>query len=617
VFVDRALRIKRFTPLSSGVFSLLANDVGRSLLDITHRLEYDSLDQDMARVFETLRPLEREVRSQDGRWYLARISPYRTDEDRIEGMVLNFIDVSERRQAQEQLRARDERLRLVAESTRDFAIITLDGEGRVTSWNQGAELMYGYAEGEILGESFGRIFVPEDRAAGQPEQELRQARHNGRAIDERWHQRKDGSRFYCSGITTPFHDGSIQGFAKIARDLTERQLLDKQREQVLLAEQQVRRQLEAAHAVRSEFLAILSHELKNPLNLILMNAELLSRSGAAFSTPSASRAIDTIRRTVHVQSQIIDDLLDLSRVNTGKLSLTRSAVHCRADIEKMVQALRSDARARQVEISLEGENLVVWADAVRLEQIVWNLVSNALKFTPSGGRVTVRLVRDGACARLDVTDTGCGIEPRLLDQVFDMFVQGDSAPSTRHEGGLGIGLALVKQLAELHGGQVQARSPGPGQGATFSVWIPLYEGSLGGETPPPSSANPLSGQRVLLVEDNPDALESLQMLLELHGARVTPASSAAVALQKAAEDDFDLLVSDIAMPGMDGLQLIAELRRRPRSARWPAIAVTGFAGAADAQCAKAAGFDAHLGKPLSLEALNEAFKQINGRAAAG
>jgi two-component system CheB/CheR fusion protein len=613
VFVDRALRIKRFTPLASQVFSLLANDIGRSLLDITHRLEYDTLGEDMARVFQTLRPLEREVRSQDARWYLVRISPYRTNEDRIEGVVLNFIDVSERRQAQEQLRARDERLRLVAESTRDFAIVTMDNEGRVTSWNKGAELMFGYAEGEMLGEPLGRIFVPEDRAAGQPEAELRQAREKGRALDERWHQRKDGSRFFCSGITTPLHDGSIQGFAKIARDLTERQLLEKQREQVLQAEQQVRRQLETAHALRSEFLAILSHELKNPLNLILMNTELLSRSVPALAKPPASRAIDTIRRTVHAQSQIIDDLLDLSRIDTGKLSLTRTAVYGRADIEKIAEALRPEARARQVELALEVEDLVLWADAVRLEQIVWNLVSNALKFTPPGGRVAVRLVRDDTYARLEVSDTGRGMEPWLLNQVFDMFVQGDGAPTTRHGGGLGIGLALVKQLAELHGGRVQAQSPGPGRGATFSVWIPLYEGSLGGEAPQPASTGPLSGQRVLLVEDNPDTLESLQMLLEMEGAQVTPASSAAVALQQAEEKDFDLLISDIAMPEMDGLQLLAELRRRPRSARWPAIAVTGFAGGADAQRAQAAGFDAHLGKPLSLEALNESFQRLKQR----
>ena len=615
VFVDRAMRIKRFTPLASGIFSLLAGDVGRSLLDITHRLDYDALGEDMARVFATLRPLEREVRSHDGCWYLLRMSPYRTNEDRIEGVVLNCIDVSERRQAQEALRARDERLRLVAESTRDFAIITTDDEGRVTSWNKGAELMFGYSEAEMSGESVARIFVPEDRASGQPALERRQARETGRATDERWHQRKDGSRFWCSGVTTPIQGGGISGFAKIARDQTEHRRMERQRDDVLEAEQQVRRQLESAHSLRSEFLAVMSHELKNPLNLILMSAELLGRLGGAFAKPAAARALDTIRRTVHAQSQIIDDLLDLSRITTGKLSLTRSAVRCRADVEKIVEALRPEARARQVQLTLQAEDLVVHADAVRLEQIVWNLVSNALKFTPSGGRVTVRLTRDDACARLEVSDTGCGLEPRLLEQVFDMFVQGDGAPTTRGQGGLGIGLALVKQLAELHNGRVQAQSPGPGRGATFSVWIPLFDGYLGDPASQPAAASPLQGRRVLLVEDNPDTLESLQLLLEVEGAQVTPAASAQAALQAAEAQDFDLLVSDIAMPGMDGLQLIAELRRRPRSARWPAIAVTGFAGPTDAQRTRAAGFDAHLGKPLSLDALKDTFSRLLEKAA--
>ncbi len=210
VFVDRAMRIKRFTPLAVEVFNILATDVGRPLLDLTHRLQYDDLAGDVASVIKNLRSFEREVQGHGGRWYLARISPYRTAEDRIDGAVLNFIDVSERRRVQEQLRANDERLRAVAGNTKDYAIMTLDADGRVTSWNKGAELIFGYREAEIIGENFGRLFVPEDQAAGIPEQELRHAREGGRAIDERWHLRQDGSRFFCSGTTTPIADGSSE-----------------------------------------------------------------------------------------------------------------------------------------------------------------------------------------------------------------------------------------------------------------------------------------------------------------------------------------------------------------------------------------------------------------------
>ena len=256
---DRRMHIKGFTPLSAKVFNILSSDIGRPLSDITHRLHYDrSFAQDVTHVLETLQPVEHELASVDDRWYLMRVSAYRTNEDRIDGAVLNFIDLTERRAAQEQVRARDERLRLVAESTKDFAVITLDAAGCVTGWNKGAELMFGYTLEEIVGEHFRRLFVPEDRAGGMPEQQLQAAREHGRALDERWHLRKDGSRFYCSGITTPLIEGNDRGFAKIARDLTERRLLERQREELLEAEKQVRVQLEAAHALRNEFLAVMS-----------------------------------------------------------------------------------------------------------------------------------------------------------------------------------------------------------------------------------------------------------------------------------------------------------------------------------------------------------------------
>ena len=608
VFVDRALRIKRFTPRAAEIFNILATDAGRPLLDLTHKLEYQDLGRDVAHVLATLQSYEREVRGQEDRWYLLRISPYRTGEDRIDGAVLNFIDVSERRKAQEQLRANDERLRVVAASTKDYAIITLDAKGCVTSWNHGAELMFGYTEKEMLGEYFGLLFVPEDQASGQPEQELLQAREKGRMLDERWHMRKDGSRFFCSGTTTPIVDSTGHGFAKIARDLTERQMLEKQRDEVLQAEKRVRAQLEAAQAMRSEFLAIMSHELKNPLNLVLMNAELIDRTPEANASPTLSRAVDVIRRTVHSQSQIIDDLLDLSRLNTGKLALNRTAVQYRPVVERILEAVCQEAKSKHIEVTGEIDDLVTYADAVRVEQIVWNLVSNAVKFTPSGGRIGVRVRRDGASARLEVTDTGRGIAPGAIDRVFDMFEQAEGTSSTRREGGMGIGLALVKQLARLHGGRVEARSEGLGMGATFTVWLPLFEGRLGGATR--VTRAPLLNKRILLVEDDVQTLEALCNVLRADGADVTAVSSVPEALAHAEASAFDLVVSDIAMPVMDGLQLIAELRRRPHSAHWPAIAVTGFGRPDDAERAKAAGFDAHLPKPLSFDALHEVLARL-------
>jgi two-component system, chemotaxis family, CheB/CheR fusion protein len=508
-----------------------------------------------------------------------------------------------------ELKARDERLRLVAESTRDYAIVTLDPDGRVTSWNKGAELMFGYTESEVLGDHFRHLFVPEDRDAGAPEEELRRALESGRSVDERWHLRKDGSRFYCSGITAPMEEGRTPGFAKIARDLTERQLLERQRDELLDAEKEVRRRLEAANAMRSQFLAIMSHELKNPLNLILLNSELLGRSPEVASSPILSRAIDIIRKTVHGQSQIIDDLLDLSRLNTGKLALNLAEVRCRAVVDRIVEALQQDATRRGVTLSASGDDVAVYADAVRVEQIVWNLVSNAMKFTSSGGSVTVSIDREEDCARLTVTDTGRGIAPDIIDKVFDMFAQGDGKPLTRKEGGLGIGLALVRQLAELHGGRVEAMSAGIGKGAAFTVWLPLYDRNAGPVAPRVPFSN-LAGKRVLFVDDSQETLEALSTLLEMTGARVKTASSASAALEEAAAGPFDIVLSDVAMPDMDGLQFIAELRRRQPDGGWIAIAVTGFATSVDAERAIEAGFDAHLGKPLSLERLDDVVTRL-------
>jgi len=613
VFVDRRMRIKGFTPLSAMVFNILGGDIGRPMTDLTHRLDYGgSFAEDIMHVLATLQPVERELASVDGRWYLMRISAYRTAEDRIDGAVLNFIDVTERRAAQEQLRARDERLRLVAESTKDFAVITLDADACVTGWNKGAEFMFGYTGEEIQGEHFSRLFVPEDRAAGVPEQELQSAREHGRALDERWHLRKDGSRFYCSGITTPLVEGDVQGYAKIARDLTERRLLERQREELLEAEKHVRVQLEAAHALRNEFLAVMSHELKNPLNLIMVSTELIGRSPEVKGAPRLSRAVDTIRRTVHAQAQIIDDLLDLSRLQTGKLTLSRSPVKWRPIVERITEALRKEAQAKQLSLLMEAEDLTIFADVVRVEQIFWNLVSNALKFTPPGGEIHVRLKSDGPWALLEVQDTGRGIEADLLGRVFEMFQQGDHKPSTRREGGLGIGLALVKNLAELHGGSVEADSGGLGKGSVFRVRLPLLDDVLDSHAPGFQlvSNQALAQRRILLVDDDVHTLDTLAELLEAEGARVTTARGAEEALEKAREADFDLVVSDIGMPGTDGLELIARLRKLPHARRWPAIAVTGFGRPADLERSLAAGFDLHLRKPVSLEALIEALERL-------
>lgn len=441
--------------------ALFRRIIGRSLLDITHRLEYDKLADDAAEAFDSLRLLERELHSTDGRWYLARFLPYRTTEDRIDGAVLSFIDITSRRAAEERLREGERRMNIVAESTRDYAIITVDDDGRVTSWNSGAQRIFGYTEAEMLGHSGQVLFTPEDRERGIPAYEMAQARKYGRVEEDRWHLRKDGKRFRSSGVLSRLDKSGVIGFAKIARDLDEVLPAGAPRQDASNWHQEQLR--------RDEFLAIVSHELKHPLNLISASSELIARSAEARRNPAIERATSTIRRTVMGQAQIIDDLLDMSRVRTGKLSIVRETLDLGAVVRRVCGALADDAERSGVNLHCEVPDEPVWvhADLTRMEQVVWNLGSNALKFTESGGKITVVLASDDASVRLTIQDTGAGIDAQTLPYIFDMFRQGGFPKGRR--GGLGIGLSLVKELVTLQGGTVRAASPGWGR-ARPSRW---------------------------------------------------------------------------------------------------------------------------------------------------
>jgi two-component system, chemotaxis family, CheB/CheR fusion protein len=612
IFVDRTMRIKRFTPRASQLFNLIPSDVGRSLLHITHRLEYDQLEADAMEAFETLRVIEREVRGPGGSSYFARMLPYRTRQDVIDGAVLTFIDISATRRAEQRVAAGEANLRLLIESTKDFAIIALDAEGAVTNWNEGAQRMFGFAADEIVGRPIELLFTPKDREDGAPQREMRIARDEGRASDERWHQHKNGTAFFCSGIMTPmFEQGRLVGYAKIARDLTDSKRAEIQLAALLEKETEVRAELQRAISMKDEFLAVMSHELKHPLNLIHVNAELLSRMPEARSAPAVGKAADVIRRAVLSQAKITDDLLDLSRLRTGKLAITLAVVPWAAVLTRVVDAVADDARAKNLSVALDAgpPGLAVRADAVRVEQIVWNLMSNALKFTPPGGSIELRLSQEGAEARLDVTDDGHGIAPDFIGEVFEMFRQADRS-ATRTHGGMGIGLALVKHLAEEQGGHVAVASEGLGRGSRFSVWLPLADGTPR-DGAPEEDLPMLHGLHLLVVDDAVDALESFSALLRIEGAEVTAVSSAQQALEALETiGPVDVILSDVAMPGMDGYELIRRVRANPRSARVPAIALTGFGRAEDAHRALTAGFDAHLAKPVQIEHLGDVLRRL-------
>ena len=611
VFVDRALRIKWYTPKASSIFSIIASDTGRPILDITNRLVYPEMAADADEAFTHLRTIEREVRSVDGSWYIARALPYRTTEDRIDGAVLTFIDISQRREAEARLREGEERMRLVVESTRDYIIITLDDEAVIRTWNHGAERVFGYTEAEAVGQSLSIIFTPEDLAAGAMASELQTARRDGRAEDERWHVRKDGSRFFCSGITTPLHDRGWQGFAKIGRDVT-------QRKQTETAQESHLEQTQDIAKLKDEFFAVMSHELKHPLNLIQLNAELVSRLSVVRSQAIAKRSIDTILTSVRSQARIIDDLLDLSRINTGKFKLNREAVTLQALVSDIADVLYAESTVRDIAVTLEvphaeSDPLMVNADPIRVEQILWNLLNNSLKFTPDGGAITLRLQREDENVRIDVQDTGQGIAAQFLPKVFEMFGQAPNRRAKNVTGGLGIGLALVKQLTEAHGGRVDVASPGIGKGATFSVWLPACEGIEKSEDGAVVVSGRFLGLQILVVDDSPDICEIMQTLLEIEGAEVVTASNGQQALDLCASADFDMILSDIGMPGMDGHAFMRALRQTQRHATTPALALTGYGSERDINEALEAGFMGHVDKPISFEALLARVSDLMGR----
>ncbi len=434
---------------------------------------------------------------------------------------------------------------------------------------------------------------------------MRKAREVGRAEDNRWHVRKNGERVYCSGITTPLYDdGRAVGFAKIARNVTEEELHAQRREAALAAERAASSKLHEAGALKDEFLALVSHELKNPLSVIQMNAQLLARLPSAQQDARALRATGAIKGAVASQLQIIDDLLELSRANMGKLVLNPCLVDMAELVRNIVSAVVQDVERKAQQLSVEVAPACIYGDPVRAEQIVWNLVTNAIKFTPEGGSIDVRLDVEDGMAVVRVTDSGIGIDPAHLEGMFEMFRQADAGPS-RRAGGLGIGLALVKQLAELHGGRVAAASEGLGRGTCFKVWLPLAAAA-------PAAANDtrtaghLSGLRLLAVDDEPELLGAFELILGAEGALVRTAGGALEALQLSRQEPFDVIISDIGMPERDGYWLASELRGQEQTANVVLVAVSGRAREVDRARAIAAGFDAHLGKPVDLEMLENA-----------
>ncbi|HEY9611546.1 response regulator [Allocoleopsis sp.] len=545
------------------------------------------------------------------RWFSVTVDPIFQDGGTFIGAVYVLADITDRKQAEEALRVSEERFRLLLENVTDYAIFFLDTQARIIRWSLGAERIFGYQEPEILGKPSSIIFIPEDLQIGADKEELETAVAEDRAENERWHIRKDGSWFWASGIVTPLRDeaGQLRGFSKIMRDFTERKRAEDERNQLLAREQEARAAAEAANRLKDEFLATLSHELRSPLNAMLGWTRLLN--SRQFDEATTARALQTIERSAKSQAQLVEDLLDVSRIIQGKLRLNTRPVELVSVIESAIETVRPATEAKEISLQcvLDPATGSVAGDFDRLQQVVWTLVSNAIKFTPKGGQVQVRLERVNSHVEIIVRDSGKGIDPEFVPYVFERFRQADSS-STRVYSGLGLGLAIVRHLVELHGGTVRAHSEGEGKGATFTVKLPLIpvrvKRHLDGHVHPTVAGVPfdnsptLNGVRVLIVDDEVDSREFLVTALEQCEAKVFAFASASEALEALARLKPDVLVSDIAMPLEDGYSLIRKVRQlsAEQGGQIPAIALTAYARAEDRMKALASGFQRHIPKPV-------------------
>lgn len=606
LFVDAGLRIKRFTPRTVDLFNILPGDVGRSLMDITSKLDYPKLGEDAAAVFDSLRPIEREVRSTAGNRYVARVLPYRTAENRIDGAALSFVDITHLRRAEQKLRLSESHLQQAVLAVRDLAVIVLDGEMRITAWNAGAQRLFGHSEADMLGEPLTRLYTPEDIAEGAPQNDLAAANAGGNVEVGHWYLTKHGGRVFGTGVLSRVDSEQLHGYVKVVRDTTG--------EGAQRLARAGRHDHELPGTVKDDFLAVVSHELKNPLNLISVNADVLERLPETRHSPGVASALEMIRRAIRGQGKIIDDLLDISRVRTGKLLLNTEAVDLGAVVCGICDTAQADAVAAGLQLTCKSaeQPVLVNADVARLEQIAWNLVSNAIKFTPSGGGIQVEVDLDGDRGRLTVSDTGQGIEPHFIPRIFEMFGQAPSR-SFSGKGGLGIGLALVKQLVERQHGQIKAHSAGPGHGTRFSVWLPRFDVGVpaaSARRAPERQTRQWQGVRVLIADDAAGTVDTLAQLLQLEGATVSVANDGVEALAHFEKTPHDIVFADLGMPNMDGYELARRLRALPQGADVPLVAMTGFTRDNDVQRTRQAGFDAHIGKPLSIGMLTSIMQRL-------
>lgn len=492
----------------------------------------------------------------------------------------------------------DKLLRLLVASVRDYALFVLDPEGRIATWNVGAEHIKGYRAEEVVGRHFSIFYPPEDVASGKCERELEIATHHGSFEEEGWRVRKDGTLFWANVVITALRNDAreLVGFAKVTRDLTDRLHADEQKLSLVRSQEGERR--------KDEFLAVIGHELRNPLSPMATAIHLIKTKGAA----GCEREIEILERQFSQLTRLLDDLMDVSRTLRDNVKIDPQPIEISLILKRALEVAASHftKNAHTVSVDVPDRGLVVNADIERMTQVFGNIFNNAAKYTDPGGKIQVHAFREGSNVAINVRDNGRGVDERSVTRIFELFTQGERGLD-RRGGGLGVGLAVAKEFVERHGGNISVASEGVGKGSTFTVRLPR---SAAMETPLPfpvqkipSPAASSAARRVLLIDDNEDGAELVRLALGQLGHIVEVAFDGSTGLERAAAFEPDIVFLDIGLPGLSGYDVVRALRKTSAGKTIPIVAVTGYASTSHRNQATEAGFSAHVAKPVDISVL--------------
>lgn len=497
----------------------------------------------------------------------------------------------------------EEQFHVLVDNVEEYAIYMLDPKGNIVTWNLGAQKIKQYTAEEIIGKNFACFYTAEDVAAEKPQRNLRDAASKGHIRDQGLRVRKDGSIFHAEVVITALRDraGNIRGFSKVTRDVTD-QIRSRETEAAKIA-------AEKASKSKDDFLAALSHELRTPLTPALAAANYLADNAARFPSEFVED-VEIIKRNVRLQARLIDDLLDLTRVTRGKLDLHFDHVDAHLLVRDAIEIANSSIAAKKLKLSaqLNAKKHYIQADSIRIQQVFWSLINNAVKFTPPGGKIDIRTSNDDRGRfQFDITDNGIGIEVERQASLFEPFEQADPSVS-RQFGGLGLGLAISKRLVDLHGGAIKVQSRGRSYGSTFKLTLDsVANRAKKSDVTSQAPRKPAKSLRILLVEDHGDTRHTLSRLLTHFGHQISVAENTQSALEIMRSQKFDVVLSDIGLPDGSGYEVVSQAKRKHPV---KAVAITGFGTDEDVRRGKEAGFDFHLVKPIDFHELRNVLEQV-------